>query len=99
MSGAAERLRTRLRVFTDQSDGGLHLDRPEDWDPFLEAVERHVAEERHNLLMKGAEIGYTYGALGRDFANVLPELRRIADAEADPEDAWRGTADEWRHDR
>lgn len=30
------------------------------------------------ILMKGAEIGYTYGALGRDFAQVLPELRRLA---------------------
>jgi hypothetical protein len=40
------------------------------------------ALDAHDLLMKGAEIGYTYGTLGRDFAGVLPEIKRIASGES-----------------
>ena len=29
-------------------------------------------------MMKGAEIGHTYGALGRDFDGVYREIRRLA---------------------
>jgi len=48
----------------------------------IEAIETRTraeaaAPDAHDLLMKGAEIGYTYGALGRDFASVLPEIRRL----------------------
>ena len=47
---------------------------------YIEAIDRAeaAAPDAHDLLMKGAEIGYTYGALGRDFASVLPEIRRLA---------------------
>lgn len=40
-------------------------------------VHAATAAAEHDALMKGAQIGYTYGALGRDFAGVLPEIRRV----------------------
>jgi hypothetical protein len=40
-----------------------------------------------DLLMEAASVGYTYGALGRDFAQVLPELERLQGAEASSPDS------------
>lgn len=49
------------------------------------AIEAEAATPMWDQLMKGAEIGYTYGALGRDFAQVLPEIRRLSEGTTDGE--------------